>query len=162
MSFLQQDHSALYAMPAPPDWPPDLWALLLADARMADQGGWLAVAADCGWSALDVWGVGRWGASQRFDLMGLIPMLRGDQISIIGANCASLKTASGAVNIFKRDMPRSDPRVLVWEYRRQDAGYHQATAAHCDATNIWHSSSGKASAQRTNGNRRSNSKPNAR
>lgn len=90
---------------AAPDWVmPDRWETLLHDAeRFLDR--WSSTAQALGWTALDLFGVHPTRPAARFDVMGLLLLLHGDEVIALTAEGASIRRPSEAVLRFSRPSP---------------------------------------------------------
>lgn len=88
-----------------PDWMmPDRWEMLLRDAwRFLDR--WSSTACAMGWTALDLFGVHPARPAVRFDVMGLLFLLQGGEVTALTAESASIRRPSGAVLRFPRPTP---------------------------------------------------------
>jgi hypothetical protein len=87
---------------ASPDWmSPDRWKMLLHDAqRCLDR--WSSTAHAMGWTALDLFGVHPTRPAVRFDVMGVLFLLQGGEVTALAALRASIRRPSGAVLCFHR------------------------------------------------------------
>lgn len=107
----------LPGMPPFRSYPPRAWQQLILDAE-AFLDRWGGQAAALGWPTWDLFGCHRrtpWG---RIEGMGLVLLLRGDEIAALTATEAVIRTRTGVQQIYRRK-PR-DPlhpaeRGLVWE-----------------------------------------------
>jgi hypothetical protein len=72
---------------------------------------WAAAADRLGWTTLDLFGVHPVAPASRFDVMGLIPMLRGDTVSALTEQFAAIQCVSGAGQSFRR--PNNSGAVLL-------------------------------------------------
>ena len=107
----------LGAMPPPRHYPERAWQRLIVDAgRFLD--GWATQAHCFGWPAWELFGCHRrtpWGRVQG---MGLVLLLRGDEIAALTATEAAIRTGTGARQTYRRkpcDPLHSADRCLVWE-----------------------------------------------
>ena len=105
------------AMPLPPNYPQPAWQQLIVDAeRFLDD--WAAQAAVLGWPVWELFGCHRRAPWDRIQGMGLVLLLRGDEIAALTATEAVIRTWTGARQTYRRKP--SDPlhpaeRCLVWE-----------------------------------------------
>jgi TubC N-terminal docking domain len=109
--------SRLTAMPPPRSYPQHAWQQLIVDAqRFLDD--WAVQAVALGWPAWELFGCHRrvpWG---RIQGMGLVLLLRGDEIAALTATETVIRTRTGARQTYLRRL--RDPlhpaeRCLVWE-----------------------------------------------
>jgi hypothetical protein len=113
----RQGVERLGAMSLPPGYPEHAWTQLLADAeRFLDS--WGIQAARLGWPAWELFGCHRRAPWGRIQGMGLVLLLRGDEIAALTVTEAVIRTVSGARRSYRRKP--SDPlhpaeRCLVWE-----------------------------------------------
>jgi hypothetical protein len=107
----------LRGLPPPPTYPQHAWQQLIIDAeRFLD--GWAAQAHRLGWPDWELFGCHRRAPWGRIQGMGLVVLLRGDEIAALTGTEAAVRTARGA-HLTHRRKPR-DPlhpaeRCLVWE-----------------------------------------------
>jgi hypothetical protein len=107
----------LRAMPPPPNYPQHAWQQLIVDAeRFLDD--WAAQVAALGWPAWELFGCCRHAPWGRIQGMGLVLLLRGDEIAALTAAEAVIRTPTGARQTYLRRL--RDPlhpaeRCLVWE-----------------------------------------------
>lgn len=96
-----------------PDWiMPDRWEMLLHDAaRFLDR--WSSTAHVMGWTALDLFGAHPTRPAVRFDVMGLLLLLQGGEVTALTEESASIRRPSGAVLRFFRRPTAGD--VLLTE-----------------------------------------------
>jgi hypothetical protein len=110
----------LRAIPPPPIYPQHAWQQLIIDAeRFLD--GWAQQAVALGWPIWELFGCHRGAPWGRIAGMGLILLLRGDEIAALTRSEAMIRTRTGARQIYRR-RPR-DPlctgdRCLIWELDR--------------------------------------------
>jgi hypothetical protein len=95
----------------PPSWASaERWRELAVDA-----GSFLAVwgktADRLGWATLDLYGVHPTAPTARFDVMGLIPILRGRGVCVLTERTATIECKSGAKQTFNR--PTGAGAVLI-------------------------------------------------
>jgi TubC N-terminal docking domain len=112
------DGVARLAATAPPrNYPEQAWQQLIVDAkRFLD--GWAAQAAALGWPDWELFGCHRRAPWGRIQGMGLVLLLRGDEIAALTATEAAIRTRTGAHQTYRRKP--SDPlhpaeRCLLWE-----------------------------------------------
>ena len=116
-----QGVARLAAMPCPARFPGARWTLVVGDAE-AFLDGWGAVARRLGWPAWELFGCHRrepWG---RIQGMGLVLLLKGNEIAAMTPSEAVIRTGTGARQTYRCKL--ADPllpaeRCLVWEL--QDA-----------------------------------------
>jgi hypothetical protein len=107
----------LREMPPPRTYPPHAWQQLIVDAeRFLD--GWAVQAVALGWRDWELFGCHRRAPWRRLDGMGLVLLLRGDEIAALTESEAAIRTRTSARQTYRRK-PR-DPlhpaeRCLVWE-----------------------------------------------
>jgi hypothetical protein len=107
----------LAAMALPLTYPEHAWQQLIVDAEgFLDD--WAAQAAALGWPAWELFGCHRRAPWGRIQGMGLVLLLRGDDIAALTATEALIRTQTGARQTYRRKP--SDPlhpaeRCLVWE-----------------------------------------------
>jgi hypothetical protein len=107
----------LRAMPAPPNYPQHAWTQLVIDAeRFLDR--WGTQAARLGWEHWELFGCcghAPWG---RIQGMGLVLLLRGDEIAALTATEAVIRTRTGARQTYRRrphDPLHPAERCLLWD-----------------------------------------------
>jgi len=103
---------------APPRiYPAQAWQQLIVDAgRFLD--GWAAQAAAFGWPDWELFGCHRRAPWGRIQGMGLVLLLRGDEIAALTATEAAIRTRTGAHQTYRRkpcDPLHPAERCLVWE-----------------------------------------------
>jgi hypothetical protein len=107
----------LGAMPPPRSYPTHAWQQLIIDAEQFLDG-WAAQAHRLGWPIWELFGCHRRAPWDRVAAMGLIVLLRGDEIAALTATEAAIRTRTGARQIYRR-RPHDplDPaeRCLLWE-----------------------------------------------
>jgi hypothetical protein len=103
--------------PAPRGYPQHAWQQLILDAeRFLDD--WAPQASALGWPAWELFGChcrAPWGQIQG---MGLVLLLRGDEIAALTATEAVIRTPTGAHQTYRRksaDPLHATERCLVWE-----------------------------------------------
>jgi hypothetical protein len=107
----------LSTMSLPPGYPERAWTQLLADAdRFLDS--WGIRAARLGWPAWELFGCHRHAPWGRIQGMGLVLLLRGDEVAALTATEAVIRTITGARQSYRRkpaDPLHPAERCLVWE-----------------------------------------------
>jgi TubC N-terminal docking domain len=107
----------LATMSPPRTYPPRAWQQLIVDAeKFLDR--WAAQAAALGWPAWELFGCHRRAPWGRIQGMGLVLLLRGDELAALTTTEAVIRTPTGACQTYRRKP--SDPlhpteRCLVWE-----------------------------------------------
>jgi hypothetical protein len=107
----------LRAMVPPRNYPEHAWQQLIADAgRFLDS--WAAQAHRLGWADWELFGCHRRAPWGRVQAMGLVLLVRGDEIAALTATEAAIRTPTGVWQTYQRKP--SDPlhpaeRCLVWE-----------------------------------------------
>jgi hypothetical protein len=88
-------------LPAPEWVGVDRWLEMIedADAFLSD---WSGAAHDLGWTALNLFGVHAVAPGARYDLMGLVPLLRGGRVSALTERTAAIRRRSGAALTYTR------------------------------------------------------------
>jgi hypothetical protein len=112
------DGVARLAATAPPrNYPEHAWRQLIVDAeRFLD--GWAQQAAALSWPAWELFGCHRRAPWGRIQGMGLVLLLRGDEIAALTATEAVIRTRTGAHQTYRRtpcDPLHPAERCLVWE-----------------------------------------------
>jgi hypothetical protein len=89
------------------------WSQFVRDARrfLAE---WGAEAARLGWSAEDIFGVHPLAPEARYDVMGIVPLIRGSEVVAITERRATIRTPGGGHMTYYRHRPNSGA-VAVWE-----------------------------------------------
>jgi hypothetical protein len=104
-----------------PQWPPDRWQQLVADAA-AFLVTWGKPAADVGWTACELFGAHARAPYARPDALGLVALLNGNPVIELTADRAVIRAPSGATLVFRRKppswWPREAERALVWDAAR--------------------------------------------
>jgi hypothetical protein len=96
----------------PPDFSDDRWRTVVNDGgRFLDR--WAQEAARLGWQAADVFGVHPIAPSARFDAMGLVPIIRGGDVTSINERSATIRSPGGQFLIYMRRP--SGRAVCLWE-----------------------------------------------
>jgi hypothetical protein len=107
----------LGTMPLPRNYPAHAWQQLIVDAdRFLDCWGRQAVA--LGWPGWELFGCCRHAPWGRIQGMGLVLLLRGDEIAALTATEAVIRTRTGARQTYRRkpcDPLHPAERCLVWE-----------------------------------------------
>ena len=109
---------ARLAATAPPrNYPEQAWQQLIVDAeRFLDN--WAAQAHRLGWPAWELFGCHRRAPWGRIQAMGLVLLLRGDEIAALTEIEAVIRTRTGAHQTYRRkpfDPLHPAERRLVWE-----------------------------------------------
>jgi len=107
----------LAAMASPRHYPDQAWQQLIVDAERF-LGDWAAQAAALGWPTWELFGCHRRAPWGRIQGMGLVLLLRGNEIAALTETEAVIRMPTGARQSYRRQ-PR-DPlhpaeRCLVWE-----------------------------------------------
>jgi hypothetical protein len=98
---------------------PDVWGEVVADARRLIDEGWAVLALALGWSAGDLFGVGR---KDDWDFEGLAVWLRSRKLVMIDADTAIAVDGAGH-DYFERGGPRHgrmpiiEP-IMLWDFGR--------------------------------------------
>ena len=107
----------LTTMAPPRAYPAHAWQQLIVDAeRFLDD--WAVQAAPLGWPTWELFGCHRRAAWGRIQGMGLVLLLRGDEIAALTATEAAIRTRTGARQTYRRkpaDPLHRAERCLVWE-----------------------------------------------
>ena len=111
----EQGVADMLAMAPPTSYPAEEWAVLREDAyRFLSV--WAAQARALGWTACDLFGIHRTHPWARLDCAGLIPLLRGREVSALSESQAVIKTGEGRALAYRRKSgPRPDGACLLWE-----------------------------------------------
>ena len=104
----------LLAMPCPASCPAERWNVLREDSYrvLRDHA---ARAHEMGWTALDLFGVHPEKPRERFDCMGLVPLLNGARVTSLSDTEAMIEKPNGARVAFRRRGQVSDETCLIWE-----------------------------------------------
>ena len=95
----------------PADWlSHDQWRGLRSDAENFLTR-WGSAAHLLGWTALDLFGVHPIAPAARFDVMGLIPILKGAEVLALTSQTATMRRLSGAVQSFRR--PKRGGAIVI-------------------------------------------------
>jgi hypothetical protein len=109
--------SRLGTMPPPRTYPVQAWQQLIVDAeRFLD--GWGQQAVALGWPPWELFGCHKGAPWGRIQGMGLVLLLRGDEIAALTATEAVIRTPTGAHQTYRRkpaDPLHPAERCLVWE-----------------------------------------------
>jgi hypothetical protein len=109
--------ASLRDAPALPGYPQHAWQQLILDAeRFLER--WAAQAAALGWPVWELFGCHRRAPWGRIQGLGLVLLLRGDEIAALTGAQAVIRTATGAHQIYRRkptDPLHPAERCLVWE-----------------------------------------------
>ena len=114
-----EGYAALSTMPTPAGFMPDRWR------RIVDAAGffidrWAVHAAECGWTALDVFGCHNTRPDARFDCWGLLLLLDRNKVAAIDEKGADLLTANGThLRFYRRPIPAGT--VTLWDLVRADS-----------------------------------------
>jgi hypothetical protein len=107
----------LTVMALPHNYPEHAWQQLIVDAeRFLDD--WAAQAAALDWPTWELFGCHRQAPFGRIEGMGLVLLLRGDEIAALTAIEAVIRTGTGAHQTYRRkphDPLHPAQRCLVWE-----------------------------------------------
>jgi hypothetical protein len=111
------DVARLRRMPPPRNYPEQAWQQLIADAERFLHH-WAAQAHRLGWQDWELFGCSRPAPWGRIQGMGLVLLLRGDEIAALTESKAAIRTRTGAHQTYRRKT--SDPlqpaeRCLAWE-----------------------------------------------
>jgi hypothetical protein len=89
------------------------WSQFVRDARrfLAE---WGAEAARLGWSAEDLFGVHPLAPEARYDVMGIVPLIRGNEVVAISEQRATIRVSGGGLLTYYRYRPNSGA-VAMWE-----------------------------------------------
>ncbi len=98
----------------PADVPLLRWQRFIGDGRRFFDGRFYVVAADLGWSALDLFGCDQNKPYARIDQVGLIWLLNGDQLVLLAEGAAVIETRTGARQTYHR-RPSAPGRALAWD-----------------------------------------------
>jgi hypothetical protein len=91
----------LKTLPAP-DWAGvDRWFEMIEDADLL-LSDWSLAAHRLGWTALNLFGVHPTAPGARYDVMGLVPMIRRGRVSALTERTASIRQRSGSTLIYAR------------------------------------------------------------
>jgi hypothetical protein len=85
-----------------PDWmTSSRWTEMLSDGdAFLDR--WGNISRRLGWSALDLFGVHPTAPAERFDVMGLLPILQGAEVVALTAQAATIRRRSTAILTYRR------------------------------------------------------------
>jgi hypothetical protein len=107
----------LRGMPPPRGYPKHAWEQLVVDAGRF-LGDWAAQAHRLGWPDWELFGCHRRAPWGRIQGMGLVLLLRGDEIAVLTKTEAVIRTRTGARQTYRRklcDPLHAAERCLVWE-----------------------------------------------
>jgi len=107
----------LPTMSPPIDWPLPHWPVLIADVQGFLER-WAAQAAALGWPTWELFGCHRRAPWGRIQGMGMVLLLRGDEIAALTATEALVRTATGTHQRYYRklrDPLHPSERALIWE-----------------------------------------------
>ena len=103
----------LLDMPAPPTVTARRWRVFIEDCdKFIDR--WGKQAASLGWGAMDLFGMSIGCPLGRVDLAGLVWLLDGRDVVALTAATATIRTASGALQTFRRVEAQPGQRI-AWE-----------------------------------------------
>ena len=106
----------LINMPAPPTVTARRWRVFIEDCdKFLDR--WGTQAASLGWGAMDLIGISTACPLGRVDLAGLVWLLDGHDVVALTAETATIRTASGALQTFRRVETQPGQRI-AWEEDR--------------------------------------------
>jgi hypothetical protein len=91
----------LKLMPAPEWVGVDRWFEMIEDTD-SFLSAWGHAAHDLGWSALNLFGVHAVAPGVRYDVMGLVPLLRSRKVSALTERAAVIRQCSGAILTYSR------------------------------------------------------------
>jgi len=118
----------LRTAPAPRGYPQHAWQRLIPDAeRFLER--WGAQAASLDWQTWELFGCHRRAPWGRIQGMGLVLLLRGDEIAALTATEAVIRTATGAHQTYRRkpaDPLHPAERCLMWELETLAGGPAEA------------------------------------
>jgi len=104
----------LKLMRVPQSTAPRYWRQAVTDAnRFLSR--WGTAAAVLGWSTLDLFGAHRHRPLARYDTSGLVVVLDGAEVVALTADCAEIRTRSGALQRYRRRPCNEPGRVALWE-----------------------------------------------
>jgi hypothetical protein len=89
------------------------WSQFVRDARRFLQE-WGAEAARLGWSAEDLFGVHPLAPEARYEVMGIVPLIRGNEVAAISEHRATIRVSGGGLLTYYRYRPNTGA-VAVWE-----------------------------------------------
>jgi hypothetical protein len=89
------------------------WSQFVRDARLFLQE-WGAEAARLGWSAEDVFGVHPLAPEARYDVMGIVLLIRGNEVVAISEHRATIRTPGGGQMTYYRYRPNTGA-IAIWE-----------------------------------------------
>jgi TubC N-terminal docking domain len=107
----------LGTMPPPRTYPVRAWQQLVVDAQRF-LNAWALQAAALGWRDWEIFGCHRRAPWGRIQGMGLVLLLRGDEIAALTETEAVIRTRTGARQTYPRqlrDPLHSTERCLIWE-----------------------------------------------
>ncbi len=106
----------LLALPCPASCPAEWWQALREDAYHFLRD-WAARAQELGWPPLTLFGVHPEKPRERFDCMGLVPLLNGAAIVALSHSEAVIEKSNGARLTFRRRGQVSDEACLIWHLK---------------------------------------------
>lgn len=108
----REGYASFSVMECPDDFPPQRWTQAIEDGR-AFLIRWGAEAARLGWTATDLFGVSPVAPWPRVGMMGLIPLLNGDQVSSLDETTATIIAVSGSTLRYRKHAGRNG-RSCIW------------------------------------------------
>jgi hypothetical protein len=106
--------AGLHNMEMPGAFTADRWRHIVDDAEIFLRQ-WGSTAFQLGWSILDVFGVHPVVPASRFDAMGLVPLLHGNEVIALTGSTATIRAPSKAILTFRRNP--NPIAVLISEVR---------------------------------------------
>jgi len=94
-----------------PNFSREEWQQLIEDGK-AFLAEWDSAAAKLGWSDFDLFGVHPVAPTARYDVMGLIPLMRGSRVVAVDEQSATIRSRRGSLLTYLRRP--SAGAVLVW------------------------------------------------
>ena len=110
----QDGHARLKAMDRPHGYPAGPWQQLIANSEIFLRE-WAEEAVRLGWDSYDLYGIDRLAPYHRLDRAGLLLLVGDHRISGLEKDSATLRTATGALQTYRRVDRGANPIVLVWE-----------------------------------------------
>ena len=110
----QEGHARLSAMERPHGYPAGHWQLLIANSEIFLRE-WAGEAVRLGWDSYDLYGIDSRAPYHRLDRAGLLLLVSDHRISGLEKDSATLRTATGALQTYRRVDRGANPIVLVWE-----------------------------------------------
>jgi hypothetical protein len=109
-----EGYAALSVMSPPAGFTPQRWRRIV-DAAGIFIDRWAAKAAECGWSATDVFGVHPIAPDKRFDAMGLVLLLDRAEVVDVDPDGADLIARAGGVRTRYYRRPVPPETISLWE-----------------------------------------------